>query len=492
MSSFSYLLKNSTIRLMVFSVGIISAFTVTPHILRSMGTDVYGVWALIASLIPYFALFNLASSNSISSIYAKAVSQQDNDLVNKILVAAIQFALLAFFCALCIACCYYYLNDNQYIKKYSFFISLFTFTLGFGTFQILNISHGFLAGQMKWTTLALTAMLRVLTSSIASLCFISADYTPEQNIIHMACIHAISFLLESFLNLFFARSYLHVPSFSSFLYNPFKSIIFSIGKSLFLNQLGSILRNSTQIYLINAFLSASVVAFYSLSNQLIRYMNDLLLSVFGILNPYFSKLQSENESTKSKQTLLVSIFLSYGISSIISLGLICYGNLFFIRWVGQDFATISILLTPMALAALAEQGSLPVCSYLIGVQKQHLLAKLTLYEGVCIVFSSIFFLYFFGLAGVGWAMCIFCFIFRFAWLPKKICEIANIPLILYYKNLFFAIFPTCLVQLIFYYFIKDYVSPDYFSIVLVGIGQGMLAVACMYVILKNLAYLRER
>ncbi len=37
----------------------------------------------------------------------------------------------------------------------------------------------------------------------------------------------------------------------------------------------------------------------------------------------------------------------------------------------------------------------------------------------------------------------------------------------------------------------QYVSPDYFIIALVGAGQGILAVVCMYIVLRKLVHLRE-
>ncbi len=490
MSFMSYFLKNSSIRLAVYGVGICASFIVTPHIIQSMGNSVYGVWILIASLISYFFAFNFANSNAISTICAKAHTQKNHTLMQDIFVAAIQLSIIAAFSTLFMALIYYFIADTEYktyISVSTFTLSLCIFACSIAIYQIINISHGFLVGHMRWSTIALTSMCRVLSSSLGALFLLQPSNSPDTNLMYMTCANSGGWLLEALLNVILAKQYLPKITLQNLWTNPFRSQVFQISKGLFVFNFGTLLHKSTQVYLIGAFLSTTAVAFYGVVSQIISYTNDLLLSAFGILSPYFSKLQAQNNNTESQHTLLTSLFLSYGICSIITLGLIFYGELFFIRWLGEDFKTIQLLLTPMALAALFDLGPMPASGFLVGIQKQQILAKLAIIEGVIIVCASIPMLLIYDLQGIGWTIFTCIFLTRILWLPRKICQLSGIPLRKYYNNIALALIPSCAAQFIFYSFIKDYVTAEYFRIILAGIGQSIVACSVLYMSMKIIA-----
>ncbi len=494
MNSLSYLLKNSTLRLAVYGVGILSAFIVTPHMLHSMGNDLYGIWVLIISLFPYFAVLNFATSNSISTIYAKALETNDTNLIERLLVAAIQLGMLSLLSTLLIAFSYYFLEDTEYSKYVSrttFILTLLIFAFSMGTYNLLNVSHGFLAGRMGWNLLSLTSLGRLLFSSISALIFIQPTYSADRNLLSMCYISSGSFLLEAALNIFLMRKHLFIPAFHNFFTNPFKSELFQISSSLSIIVLGRLLRNSTQVYMINAFFSSSTVTLYSLTKQIISYMNDLIASAFDIMTPYFSKLQSQNNLQASQETLLTSIFLSTSITSIVALGLTFYGDLFFQRWLGDDFSSVQILLTPMALAGLLELGPIASSSFLISIRQQKVLAKMTVCEGVTTFILTALGLLLFDLSGVGWGVFITTLLFRTIWLPLQICKFSNLSHKKYYINLALALFPQCAAQYVYYLFIKDYVTATYTSIILAGVGQSIIAITVLISTTKLLALCKK-
>ncbi len=487
MNSLSYLLKNSILRLTVCGTGILSAFIVTPHILHSMGSNVYGIWVLIASLSSYFAMFNFSNSNSISTVYAKAIHLNDSNQVERILVSALQLGLFSLICTLIIAFSYYSFEDGEY-RKYvsstSFTLALLIFALSMGFYNVLNVSHGFLAGRMGWNLLSLTSLAKLLLSSVAVLIFLQPTYSAERNLLSMCFINSGSFLLEAVLNIFLIRKHLFIPAFRSFFTNPFKSELFQISSSLSITILGSLLRNSTQVYMINAFFSSSTVTLYALTKQIISYMNDLLASIFGIMTPYFSKLQSQNNLQATQETLLTSIFLSYSLTSVISLGLVFYGDLFFQRWLGSEFSSTQSLLTPMALAGLLELGPISSSSFLVSVRQQKVLAKMTIYEGVSTLALTALGLFLYDLPGVGWGLFISALLFRTIWLPKQVCKFSNLSQTKYYTNLILALIPQCLAQYTYYLFVKDYVTATYTGIILAGIGQSFIALLVLLIVAK--------
>ncbi len=487
MSFIKYFAKNSTIRLMVYGVGIASAFIVTPHILRSLGSATYGVWVLISSLSAYFSLTNLASTNTMSAIIAQAHANNDKESLQRIFVGSIQLRILALVATLLIALIYAFIANEEY-KEYvsttAFLLSLFTYAGSFGLYTILNVGHGVLAGHMRWTVLSFTYMLRTITSSGLILLFLQEDASYSTNLLSLAYINMIGFLVESGVNFAMALKYIPLPPWRSYISTPLHKEILHIGKGFFVIYCGGLLRKSTQVYMVGAFFSTVQVSLYSFVAQILQYVNDLLLSAFGIMTPYFGTLQAKNDTSAAEKTLMISLFLSYGASSIIALGLVFYGDLFFIRWIGEEFAHINILLIPMALASLLSSGSMPANGYIYGLKKQDLVAKLTLIEGIGIVIVNLPALLLYGLPGLGWSTFGVTLLIRLIWFPKKVCAIGNFSLVKYYSNLCWALLPSGITQFLYYLCVRDLVSATYPSIILTGLGQALVACLTLFLIAK--------
>ena len=84
MSVLRYFARNSLIRLAVFGVGIVAAFLVTPHILRCLGTDTYGAWALISALLGYYLLLDCGMLQAVSQKSSAASAKNDPETVRRV------------------------------------------------------------------------------------------------------------------------------------------------------------------------------------------------------------------------------------------------------------------------------------------------------------------------------------------------------------------------------------------------------------------------
>ncbi len=478
MGLLSYFAKNSSLRLIIYTINIAAAFTVTPHILNSMGSNIYSIWALIAGLIPYFSLVNLANASTVSTLISRTQGPCKQDIDQKIFVGAIQLSCFALLATIGISACYYVMaqpNLSKDITPMDFALSLGIFSVSFGTYLILNVGHGILAGNMRWTVLSLTTLLRVLVSSGAVLLFLDVNHSAATNLFRMTIISALSFLLEGSCNFVLAARHISFPPLKSFFTTPLYMDLVRLGREICTIMVGTLLCNSTQIYMVGAWLSAGQVTIFALVRQILSYMTDLLQNVFGILTPYFNKLHYEEGQDSTPSTLLKTLFFSYGSSSIITLGLIFYGNAFFTRWLGPEFSHIHTILTPMVLACFCSAGAMPVVSYIYSQKKQKLLVKLTLIEGVLITTISIPALFLYGLEGIAWTLFMTSFSIRVLVLPLKVCAFAEIPVQTYYTNMAWALIPCIMGQSLYYHGIKEYIQAQYIDIFLLGLGQSFVA-----------------
>lgn len=489
MSVLRYFVRNSFIRVASYAVGVAAAFMVTPHLLRSLGTDAYGLWSLISGLSSYYMLLSFGLGISASNAVARMEGQDDRAGAERVFTAAMCIGALSGLLAVLVAVVLALFAGNmnqQAVDAGGLGLSLFLFSVTFAVHLMLRSASGVLMGSMQWTLLALLGMLRTLISSGAVLVCIAPEHGPSANLLRVAVISGGAFALEGLLHLAFAVRRIPLRCGRVF-FSPseIKSLL-RFGASVVVNQAGDLLRSRTQIYCVGFFLSVAHVTVYSLAQQFINYMSAGIMSAFGIMNPYFSRLHARGETGESEKALLMALSLSYAVSSMAALGLAFYGGAFVTRWLGAGYGMVETILLPMALAGIFAVGDMPASGYLIGLGRHSILAWLNIGEGVVNTLACIPVLLFFGLPGVAWLLFATTLVFRCWLLPRRVCAIAGIPLRVYFRNAGCTLLPVMGAQLGYYLAVSRWVAPDYGILAAAGAGQCALACLALRLVLPAL------
>lgn len=489
MSVLRYFARNSLIRLASYAVGIAAAFMVTPHLLRSLGNDVYGLWSLISALFSYYMLLGFGLTLSTSNAVARMEGRDDRAGAERVFTAAICIGALSGLLVVLAAAVLAFLADSmnqQVVDAGSLGLSLFLFSAAVAAHLMLRSASGVLMGSMQWTLLALLGMLRTLISSGAALVCIAPEHGPSGNLIRMAGISGGALALEGLLHLAFAVRRIPLRCGRAFFSLSEITALLRFGTSVVVNQAGDLLRSSTQIYLVGFFLSVAHVTIYSLAQQFINYMSAGIMSAFGIMNPYFSRLHARGETGESKKALLMALSLSYAASSMAALGLVFYGGDFVTRWLGAGYDMVGTILLPMALGSIFAMGDMPASGFLVGLGRHSILAWLNIAEGIVNTLACIPVLLLFGLPGVAWLLFATTLVFRCWVLPHRVCAIAGIPLRVYFCNVGCTLLPVMGAQIVYYLAISRWVAPDYGILAAAGAGQCVLACLALRLVLPAL------
>ncbi len=490
MSVLHYFARNSFIRLAAYAVAVVAVFLVTPHILRCLGTDAYGAWGLISGLASYYLLLDFGLLNAVSKYAAAAEATHDAARLQAVFSTALALGCVGFLLVAAAAVVLSLVSDRfapEHLDLSAFGVSLIIFSLSIALQLMLRSAHGLLAGAMRWTALALLNMLRLVLTSTAVLLILSPAHGPAQNMLYLAGINAAGNAFEALVKLAAVRFSLGVRFSLSGVSMAESVQLLRFGLKSFVTQAGDLLRNRTQIYVIATILSVSQVAFYSLARQFINYMQDIIFAIFGIMNPYFSRLQAVGDTEGYRQPLLDSLRLCYALSSLISLGLIFYGDLFVLRWLGPGYETVQAVLVPSALAGMLAYGETPGSGFLIGLGQHAVLAKYSLLQGLLITILSVPAAWLGGLVAVAWILPCTALLFSLGLMPLRISRIAGLPVKRYYGNLCLSLVPQCLGQSLFYLLVRNLLRPDYLSIALAAAGQSLVALLILIATLKRTA-----
>lgn len=478
MSVMRYFARNSLIRLAVFSVGLLATFLVTPHMLRCLGESAYGAWALITTLLGYYLLFDFGLLQSVSQKSSAARAQDNLEAIQRTFCTALYLGGIGFLCTLAaggvIALFAERLVDST-IDSTALGLSVFIFSASAAVQLLLRAAHGLLIGAMRWTLIACVSMLRTLCSSAAILFLLSTNASPAENLLRVAIIISATNTLEPLALFLVARRGLRIRLLPSFFSRAEAKELVRFGAPILASQIGELLQNRTQIYIVASVLGSAQVTLFSIARQLVTYMGNIMMNVFGIMSPYFSRMHAKGDSAGYRLSLKESLLLSYTVSCFIGLSLIFYGGLFLSRWLGPQFAEAQAILTPLACAGIITFGEYPASGFLIGIGRHHILAVFSVAQGIPITLLSIPAARMYGTAGVAWVACAVTLLFSLCLLPKQVCRVAGMSLAFYYAILAGTLVPQITMQTLYVIMINPFLRPDYFTLFWACGGQACIA-----------------
>src|SRR5579871_5507984 len=74
------------------AVTIVSAFLVSPYMIRKLGPEAYGIWALSFALIEYFAFFDLGFRGATTKYVAHYWALEQYDKVTEVVNTGVTYA----------------------------------------------------------------------------------------------------------------------------------------------------------------------------------------------------------------------------------------------------------------------------------------------------------------------------------------------------------------------------------------------------------------
>ncbi len=445
--------------------------------MRCLGQSAYGTWSLIVGLFFYYLLLEFGVYNTIAKKSAEAKVHGDQAEIDALYTTGIVLGFGNFCIILAVGLgmavfAGEFFGESDYLLTTRYSIMIFSCMAGL---QVLSRpAFGILAGAMRWNLLAVFAMARTILSSIGAFVFLTPNLPVADNLLRMACVNSLFFGLEAFALFISVRLGGHARlRFQGVTLGRVK-LLWRFGAPLFVSQIGGILRNRTQIYILALMVGTAPLTFYSLARQFVVYMQDIISNVFGIMNPYFSRLQAMGDADGYRRSLLEALRLSYTTSCLIGLGLILYGDVFIVRWLGTEFLDVYTVLLPLALSGIMEHGEIPAQGFLVGLDKHRVLAVVSLGLGVLITVFSFPAAWLWGLRGVAWGVCVLTLASSLGLMPVLVSRAAEMPVWRYYHTILISLGPQVVVQLAYYYCIRDFLYPEYGCIFLYATGQALV------------------
>jgi O-antigen/teichoic acid export membrane protein len=424
----------------------VAGFVVAPHLVRSLGGEIYGLWILIASLTGYFGLLDLGVRGSAGRHIAFHRARKDLPGVNATLNTALAFlagaAVLAilgtfgvrvFFIAL-----FPQIHPEQVDQAEMALVivglnlalgllcNAFDATLwAFQRFDLLN------ATDIPFVALRVALIFTCVGggNDLVTLAAISIGITAGRGITKLV----LCFWVEPKLAL--SGRLVSAEAFRQ---------LFSFGIWQFLLTVSRLVTNYIGPAIIAARLGLGLVTPYAIASRLISYASSAIISATGVLTPLATSFHAEDKQDRQRRLFLEGSKYCAALALFFLTLFLLLGKPLLRLWMGPEWEGAYPLLVILAVGETVPMVQWVTQSMILGMGRPKPLAVLGLLELGIAISLAFFLLPVYGLPGICIAFAVPATICRGLLAMFFACHLVRVSLWDYWRH---ALLPSLIVAL---------------------------------------------
>lgn len=412
------------------SVGLI----LSPYIIRKLGEERYGIWALVFSIIDYFWFFDLGLNTAVTNFCARYLAEDEKEKINEVINTAlfyfsiISFAIIGSTIFLSKNVEHFFHVSPAYQKEFSTLILITG--ISWGLCIVLHMFVSALDGFQRFDLTSRVSVFTIILRSAGSAWLLKMGYgLVEMGILFVSCQ-----VLGYVLNFFNFRKVFGALRFSPALVklSVFRQIV-RYGLHSFLASSSTLTLNQSGPVLIGHFLPTAFVGYYALPARLLQYAVDGVSRIALVTRSSAAELKASGRNEAVLELGIYSNRYSFTLFTPLVLVLLVFGSNLIRLWVGPEFAKHSAPLLPILLlaTAFAMAGQFNSSALLFGLGKHDGYARLMLIEAVANVAGLFLVIPRYQIIGAAWVSCSLMLLFRGLLTPWLVCRSLDFPFLTY-------------------------------------------------------------
>jgi O-antigen/teichoic acid export membrane protein len=290
---------NTAFNIMGKAWGIAIALFLTPYMVRHIGVERYGVWALASVVTSYFGLLDFGIGSSYVKYITEFYTKKDFERINKVVNSGFIFYLA--FTAIALILAYFILQPILLLLKIPQALDtevIFVFWVGLFTFCVSNAASSFVAVQSGLQRMDLYNKVSIAVSIpnvLGTILAIENGYGLRGLIV----VNAITMMLAAIANTVIAFKLLPELELSPrhFSGETFKTL-FGYGSKLQIARVASSISMQIDKILLSHYLALGLVTFFQLASSIIEQAKSVPLLFLSALIPAFSELDAQRAREK--------------------------------------------------------------------------------------------------------------------------------------------------------------------------------------------------
>lgn len=419
-----------------WGVSLVSAVVslgITPLVVRSLDTELYGVWTFLNGLTLYGNLLYFGLGAAFMKRMSEASGRRDAAEESRLLgVALTTYAGLGVFClvmAAAVSPIVPALLATPLAPEASRAASVTLVLLGVRLlFMFVNSAlTALLASEGRFD---LVSGVLILVSVLRALVTIEVTRSPAP-LVGLAVLMVLDAVVQLPLLLLCCRAIAPAVRFRPVVPSRAElGALYGFGAMAFLVQMGELVIVYTDTALIGVILGAASVSMYALPLQLIEYSRVVVSGITQSLLPEIAALRSRGDTAGMRRLYFQAARMSATMAFFINVHLVMLGPAFLAVWVGPEIADGSFpILVCLAIAATASAASLQVLvPYYQALDQVRVLAVIVVVEAVANFALSIWLATRLGVWGVALATALPAVAVSLLLAPRRVLALLGIGL----------------------------------------------------------------
>ncbi len=412
------------------AVGMVVPFFLTPFIVRTLGSTVYGVWILAMSTVAYLNLLDLGLRTAVIRYVSKADAEKDGMAASRAIGAALWFrlliavavALLGF--ALAAAFPHFFPIPQQLRRAAQITVLLsavgVALTLVAGVFgAVLSAIHRFdllSSITMVQTVARAGGVLYILRSGGGLKSLAVWEFT----VVAMAAVVTCVLTLRLYAP---ARVRLGRPEVETL------KMIWSYSFVMFIIIIAGQIVFNTDNLVVGAFLSVGLVTAYSIGGSLIQYAGQVVTALSTTFVPLASNLEAEGKREQLERFLMRGTQATLALALPISLTLLFRGKTFVGLWMGPQYSEISgTVIQILLISQFFTVANLTAGAIMFATNQHRPVAKWATVEAALNLGLSLILVRRLGVYGVAWGTAISMGVIHLLFWPRQVKRAMGVPI----------------------------------------------------------------
>jgi O-antigen/teichoic acid export membrane protein len=376
-------------------------FITTPFILNHLGTNQYGLWVLVSSIVAYGSIFDFGIGGTVVKYIAEYRAKDDkrsiNDLISTALWLYSILGLIVILLATGLAPFFAHIFKVSQSEQMTATLLVLVIGITVGLSIPCALTMAVFKGLQRFDSVNLVSS----SGALLSLAAIVAVLLSGLGVVWMASVNIPVILVMQVFSIYLIRKndadiHFDWRRARRSLIKP----IISFSSPLLLMDISGRLQTKSDEIVIGAFLPMNFVTPYYLARRLSEMPKLFTDQFLKILLPMASELDAVNDRQRLKSLYLSSTRLTLAIFLPIGISLIALSKPILIAWVGADYSSYAYLIVILTFASLIDTSQWPAGSVLQGIARHQPIAIMSLGSALANLALSIILIKSMGLTGV--------------------------------------------------------------------------------------------
>ncbi len=357
-------------------------FALSPYMIHKLGPVQYGLWALANAFVGYYSLLDLGLSGAVFTHMSHALGAGDHEAGTQIYstglsaFSALGGILVGITLLLCAGMLIFHPADHSTTLAIVILIVGIQTAISFpmrAPFGVLNAGSHF---EITSLVLISSAVLRTIGIVLV--------LRAGMGVVALAMVCMLSWI-PGYIFVSFAvhwrYPFIPLRSLGKW-HKPTANKLIRFGVPVLVGQVADRIRLQSDALIVSIFLGLKAVTHYNIATTLVMYYMDGISAIIGVLTPILSLQMGSKDVDGMRRSLLAGTRLAICSGGFVAFGLICWGKVFIVRWVGAEYSDAYPVLVVLTAAMSIDLWQYTAVNGLYATLHQKTYAKINLSEAI--------------------------------------------------------------------------------------------------------------